>query len=153
MADVVVVAYPDMLKEAQTESPLILQELLRWVRAGGNLWIFRTGSDFQSIPAIESALGLATAESSSEGTSQDSDYPFWHVVPMHGTKNVGVDVLLGLLSPKGYGSLNRSGFEPTDENDALAVDSHKLFLVRAYGMGTVDGVRQSAQRLHFKKSC
>ena len=65
--DVVVTTVAD-LKIDHARNPERFPELLKWVRAGGNLWVCSAGSQYQHVPEIEDFLGIVV-----DGASEATD--------------------------------------------------------------------------------
>ncbi len=122
-----VIAAPEDLEQWETESPVRFQELLRWVRAGGNLWVVCAGSDLTELPDVERALGISDDLASG-----------WNYLPLQGSAKTGVDALLEFKSPGSFekSSQRRPWSRDRDDPDR-AVDSRDWFVARAFGMGTV----------------
>jgi len=92
--------------------------MLRWIRAGGNLWVFDVGEEYEKLARVEASLGLELKGSTYEQRG-------WRSLPLGGTPRQGADALVTLDG--------RDKTEPTD----VAADSQNWFVARAHAMGTM----------------
>jgi len=122
-----VIATPDELERLKKNSPEKLTEMLRWVRAGGNLWVFEVGEEYELLAKAEASLGLNLQGSTYEQRG-------WRSLPSGSTRR-GADALVMLDG--------RSETEPED----LAAGSREWFVARAHGMGTITAFRKSSNEL------
>ncbi|NOY29348.1 MAG: hypothetical protein GXP28_03975 [Planctomycetes bacterium] len=109
-----VIATTDDLEQWRKNFPERLVEMLRWVRAGGNLWVFGVGEEYEKLARAEASLGLNLLEGALEQRG-------WRALPL-GSSRRGADALV-MLDGRG-------------ETDSAA-DSRKWFVARAHGMGTI----------------
>jgi len=128
----VVSATVEELEEWKLDSPARFKELLRWIRAGGNLWTVAVGGPVD-LSAVAAALGIPNSQQS-EGDLA----PGWHYLPLDGRTTSGVDSLLELK----FGDSNeesgwRQQWSGNRNNPRLESDSRNYFAARAFGMGTV----------------
>lgn len=140
--DVVVVALGD-LKQWKGKFPVRHEALLRWVRAGGNLWVAGAGIDLARLPEIDRALGAPNVPHASEDFPPDVPAPGWHYLPFQGGRSVGVDALLNLRSSSLQWADDQPGTQPLNQdNPNLAIDSRHWFATRSFGMGLVNAFRR-----------
>ncbi len=140
-----VVVYPDDLKRWSATAPTRFAHLLRWVRAGGNLWIVETGAKYEKLEVVEKALLLSTPDQ----TSQEAQKPKtmtqrgWHPLTLTHGQTDSVDAIVSL-----EGLHKLSPLDAPSPNDALgnslAGDSKGMFVARGYGMGTLVAFSDSA---------
>ncbi len=128
----VVVATPNDLEQWSQVVPKQFAEMLRWVRAGGNLWVLDVGKGYEQLPQVESILGLKLSGSSLEQRG-------WQFLPLHSQPRQGADMLVLL---EGHGKIEpKLSISPTQKIDfkslEFAADSRSWFVARAHGMGTV----------------
>jgi hypothetical protein len=131
--------------------------LMRWVRAGGNLWVVDAGSEWRRVPAVEAALRLRRPPAANDGApNDDADAALaergWRFVPLG-------DRALAPLE----GALELSGFDVAEEEPDAPTgispielarwrgrwlrtqveSSQPWFAVRGHGLGTVTAFRGS----------
>jgi len=122
-----VIATPGKLERLKKNFPERLTEMLRWVRAGGNLWVFEVGEEYEQLVQAEASLGLNLEGSTYEQRG-------WRSLPLGSTRR-GADALVMLDG--------RNETEPED----LAAGSRDWFVARAHGMGTITAFRKSCSEL------
>jgi hypothetical protein len=151
--DVVVLMASD-LPQLAARHPRQCEALLRWVRAGGNLFLFDAGSQWEELPGVERTLGLR-ATSTDDGEADDDDIDSaierrgWRFVPF-GER--AVEPLEGALHLSGYdlGASTAAGPPGSESAPDIALErpsqpiprvpvetSRGRFTVRAHGIGTV----------------
>ena len=152
--------------------------MLRWVRAGGNLWIEETGSRWEQLPEVEKTLGLNTA---GERQTEGSPRPGWYAVSLDERAKLpvesyleiaGVDTAMAASSvitaldgekestvapdterPPGQVPLLGTDrwVDPSPNNSKSEPGTTEdLFLVRSFGLGTVT-VQRSQRPLRFRQ--
>jgi len=125
------------LQLAQSNSPERFAELRRWVRAGGNLYVFQVGQDFSELPALESVLEPVTKDLPAQAEPSATPLGHWRFLKMADSPK-RIDALVQLtmdadVNPKPLSAVGiRESFDPS-----RAVDSRQWFTARAYGLGTV----------------
>ncbi len=125
-ADVAVLT-PKELQALGSSYPDSKRALLRWVRAGGNLWFVAGSDSYEALSMINQQLGLKEV--------QDSRVR-WQALPLEGAETRGIDALLRLTSDTdgGIKPTNIGGIEVGRSDDQ---DSFEFFISRSYGLGTV----------------
>ncbi len=128
----VAVTSPSDLASRREKNPDELAELLKWVRAGGNLWVISNAEDFQDAPGIEEALGIAS------DTPQEFDFDAllargWRFPKLDNPASDSLDK---------YSQLHgQPSTEPVSNNivagQEAPEDSREWFTTRPFGMGTV----------------
>ena len=143
----VVAASGKTLEFAQISSPEKFVELLRWVRAGGNLWVTGIGQDFSLLPELEELLNTIRANGSEfdSATSLLNGSPLsgshlnaWHFLKLGGDGRRRLNDLVTLTMEE---SDEASKLSPSEliysSNSRRAVDSRQWLVARAYGLGTI----------------
>lgn len=115
-------------------------EMLRWVRAGGNLWLFETGVDYEDVARIEKILSLPEQSATSSDVYENLQERGWRFPRIDNPGTDAVEKLRQLRTP-------RTLTETDDlQNTTLSErDSRKWFTTRLYGMGTVTAFRDLFQ--------
>lgn len=130
-ADIVVIT-PRELQILSTSYPHALQKLLRWVRVGGNLWIFESSTEYENLPRIESQLKL---------NRENDTQVYWQALPLEGAETRGIDALLHLTADQDEETpIDRIG--ESSIGRSLKEDSYQTFITRALGLGTITLFRQ-----------
>ena len=146
----VLVTTPTALELARVSAPERLEPLLRWVRAGGNLWVVDVGSDFKQLPQVERILlpvQLGDVEDDLDLISLDP----WKFLrfDLQGRQRVKDLVSLAMDSFDAEQGLSRIEIA-NSRSPNTAVDSRHWFIARSYGLGTVIALQRSLS--DFKKS-
>jgi hypothetical protein len=140
--------------------------LLRWVRAGGNLWLVDVGWTWNQLPGVEQATGIASAElsdPSADGEAPADDKPQtraaadaalltrgWRFVPLGERALEPVEGALALSDydlddePEPAPTRQRRPTAPTGQ-PKLPTTSQEWFAVRAHGLGAITAFRASIQ--------
>lgn len=123
------------LETARVTSPKKFAELLRWVRAGGNLWVIDMGQDFEKLPALEEVL---TPTSADDPEAQVTALSAWHHLKLNseGRKRLDDLITLTMESADEDNELSRADIRDS-VNPNRAIDSRQWFVARAYGLGTI----------------
>lgn len=135
--DVVVTTLAD-LRVDHARNPERFPELMKWIRAGGNLWICSAGSDYQHIPEIEQYLGLITdnpAESYDDAALVERG---WRFVKVGSPTSDALDQYSQLYSttePAAVSPRDEPSVDPVTGESELT--SRQWFTMRPVGMGTV----------------
>jgi hypothetical protein len=116
--------------------------LLRWVRAGGNLWLLDAGRQWQQLSAANEALE-AGKSSPDAGPTPDELPAGWHYAPL-GER--AIDPVEGTLVLSGF---KNESAEPAKQPLAQMLDtiggmpktSKPWFAVRGYGLGAITAFR------------
>ncbi len=138
-----VVAFPEDLQRWKKTSPKQFAELLRWLRTGGNLWIFNVGAQYDALPQLNSTLGLSPGSEDSE--SHPTEQFGWRPLPLRSQTQKGADALVmleGRTKPETTNPIlsEENTFQKSVD---LASDSRHWFAARTYGMGTITAFRKS----------
>lgn len=127
----VVTTTVDALELARVSSPEKLTALLRWVRAGGNLWVLGVGEDFAALPELNQVLAIE----SSDEAADESD---WRFLKLSSTGRTRLNDVTDLMMDSRSSSQVLSRSELTDSKFAdVAVDSRRWFVARQFGLGTI----------------
>ena len=119
----------------QQEFPDRLAELLRYVRAGGNLWVFIGGENYSELNALERVLRLQVKSTNEIGSLAARG---WRFLALSDEPAIPEDELSKLINPKYAQELELSPHQQAvKRNPARASDSRHWFVARSYGMGTV----------------
>ncbi len=109
-------------------------QLLRWLRAGGNLWVTELGDEFAELAKLERMLSSANEVSSPEEIPLDA----WHFLELDGEGQVRLKDLVRLSMQEKAETDRLSPSQMILRDDPRqAVDSREWFQARAFGMGTV----------------
>ncbi|MDZ4659831.1 MAG: hypothetical protein SH868_19830 [Bythopirellula sp.] len=127
----VVVTTPADFKSRQKQSPERFQELVKWVRSGGNLWVISAESDFRDASEIENTLGLTEASSSAEYEFEALLKRGWRFPKLDNPASDALDKFSQLYSPQVIAS------EKDTLDPEMPEDSRQWFTTRPLGMGTV----------------
>ncbi|NLY00579.1 MAG: hypothetical protein GXY83_31165 [Rhodopirellula sp.] len=126
--DVVCLSLDELRGIAKTQAG---RALLRWTEAGGNLFVFGIGSDWQRLPNLEAIVGLRQSKPESEGERQFSEW-----VPPD-PKQFG-EPLKGFVADDGYGLYDVAAETATEKKpEPPPAPDRAHFLYRDDGMGTV----------------
>lgn len=131
----VVTTTVDALELARVSSPEKLTALLRWVRAGGNLWVLGVGEDFAALPELNQVLA---GESSNRATDEAADESDWRFLKLSSTGRTRLIDVTDLIMDNRASSQVLSRSDLTDSKFAdVAVDSRRWFVARQFGLGTI----------------
>ena len=109
-------------------------ELMRWIRAGGNLWIAGENDLLDQILEVESTFASSSEQSGS--TLGDDGLPLgWHFLVLRDNSAKGVDALLALRSEEQ--SVIGASARGNRDYPNLPSDSRDWFATRPFGMGTI----------------
>ena len=132
--DVVVTTRSD-LESDKLRHPERFPELLKWIRAGGNLWICTSGRKYEQIPDIEEVLGISQEQNEStpdEAVDEESLLKRgWRFPKVDNPSTDALEKLSQLTSPE------IALAEPDPATPEIPVDSRHWFTMRPLGMGTV----------------
>jgi hypothetical protein len=128
--DVVVTKVSD-LKSEQASKPVKLAELLKWIRAGGNLWICSANDNYHEVPELDELLGLAEAGEGEPAFGHESLLARgWRFPKVDNPATDALEKLNQLYAVPGDDETNAL-------DEEVPVDSRQWFATRPYGMGTV----------------
>jgi hypothetical protein len=137
--DVVVTTLAD-LKIDHARNPERFPELLKWVRAGGNLWVCSAGRQYQHVPEVEEYLGIAS-EAADDATDPAALIARgWRFPKVDNPTSDALDQYSQLYAPVEAAEIARITGDVEEEQrpDALQQEtSRQWFAVRPVGMGTV----------------
>ncbi|QEG35518.1 hypothetical protein [Bythopirellula goksoeyrii] len=136
----VVITVLDELESFNTMQPVRLAELLRWIRSGGNLWVFDAGKQYEQISQVEAALGISGEEGELESGSQALLERGWRFPKVDNPGTDKLEKLRQLQAP-----LSQLTTEPVDQDATEPQDSRKWFTTRLLGMGTVTVFAESSR--------
>lgn len=133
----VVTTTPADLRSFNESNPAGREALVRWVHAGGNLWVVGGGEVYENIPEIEQALGIRASTDPDEQASPGEGGSPWRTLTTGGNRNSGLDGHLAIVGDskskklpdfyEGVRVFSRQLFAETDSS----------FVVRPFGMGTI----------------
>ncbi len=127
----VVVTTPGDLRSVHERYPERFPELLKWIRAGGNLWICSVGKNYEQVPEVEGYLDVEN--------ENDTPVTEGSMILERGWRFPKVDNTTGDALAQ-YSELY-SALETENEVQSVdqdtPVDSRQWFAVRPLGMGTV----------------
>src|SRR4029079_18379055 len=114
--------------------------LLRWVRAGGNLWVIEAGPAWQLLPEVSAAIeGAKAADKPDEGELPKG----WRYAPL-GERAIdpaeGALVLSGFKT-EGAPPVMKSPNAPPKRVPGMPRTSDAWFAVHGYGLGCVTAFR------------
>ncbi|MCA9232960.1 MAG: hypothetical protein KDA57_20105, partial [Planctomycetales bacterium] len=119
-----VVAFPEDLEQLEKNSPERFEQLLRWVRTGGNLWVFNVGREYGQLAQVNDRLGLTNEDGEDQNTPQDKLFG-WRALPLRGQHNRGPDALVILDGRKKLESIPAPAVESESLDSVEYVqDSH-----------------------------
>ena len=145
----VVVTTASSLDLLRTSSPEKLTTLLRWVRAGGNLWVRGFSRDSQELEKLERLL-QPDSRVQAEPQSRPPLHKWHFLKPKEGGRPRLNDwVTLTMQLPKEE-TLLLTPFLRNSFNPRLADAANLGFVARAYGMGTVVALQEN--HLHIRIS-
>jgi hypothetical protein len=147
-----------LLPKIASGDPQRLEALTRWLRSGGNLWVFDCGQNWTRLPVVEELVGFG-GNPTTRDQNADGDSAIlrrgWRFAPLNER----------LLEPV-EGALLLSGYdlgEPTSAQPATTggqslsaavvaannrqVTSKDVFALREFGLGVVVAFRASSSRL------
>jgi hypothetical protein len=137
----VVAMTADEFLTLQAEAPESIVALLRYVRSGGNLWIFDTGENYSKLGAIDNPLGInGNADAEEEG--EDPTARGWKNLPL-GDGRVQRPGYRIEYEEEAYDYGDISTPPPTPEPSPKRIiesgpkNSHRWFMARSYGMGLI----------------
>jgi hypothetical protein len=137
--DVVVTTLAD-LKIDHARNPERFPELLKWVRAGGNLWVCSAGKKYQHVPEIEEYLGI-TIKNEENGTQPAALIARgWRFPRIDNPTNDSLNQYSQLYAPVEPEEIAKieAAVEHNQHIDALQEEtSAQWFAIRPVGMGTV----------------
>ena len=132
------------LELLQKEFPDRLSALLRYVRAGGNLWIFSGENSSVELQSIEKFLGIVQ---NSPDALESLAARGWRYLPLSDTPSIPEAELSQLAQPKDGPQIDLSPSQNAVRQDpARAVDSRHWFVARSYGMGTATVFRTPSRQ-------
>jgi hypothetical protein len=137
--DVVVTTLAD-LRIDHARNPERFPELLKWVRAGGNMWICSAGKQYQHVPEIEKFLGIASGDADDKFDPAALIASGWRFPKVDNPTSDALDQYSQLYAPVDPAEVAKigTGAEPEPRADALREEtSEQWFAVRPVGMGTV----------------
>ena len=134
-----VILYPEDLIRWKTTSPERFSHLIRWLLAGGNLWIVETGSNYEKLEEIEKLLDLPPSRNS---TSEDPlEQHGWMALEYRETPMESVEAALLLEGLKKEDVPKDPSSQEADEEEAaeeeIVKTSRSRFVTRGFGMGTI----------------
>ena len=138
----VVATTMESLELAQDSSPEKMKELLRWVRAGGNLWVMGVGQGFSELSQLEEMLG--TNRNDSQGTA-NSPLGNWHFPRLKQEGRLRLNDLVKFTMQETEEPLSTVEIEDSGDPE-IASDARRWFVARSYGMGTVVAVQNSVEK-------
>ncbi len=126
--------------------------LLRWLHAGGNVWLIDVASDWRELTEVERALGLDEGDAADAEEANDADAAIvargWRFVPLN---ERALEPTEGALELSGYDLIEdqqpqRNSRDRRDSPDpstraVFDLTSREWFAVRAHGMGAVTAFR------------
>jgi len=134
----IVTTKPAEMEQWSRTSPEQFAEMLRWVRAGGNLWLFDVGSKYEKIAELDLTLGIES-ESNIDTSPASLDQRGWLALSLRESAKSGPDALIildGRYKAETPEPLHSSSEEVSKLN-SHAPDSRNRFVARAYGMGSI----------------
>lgn len=137
--DVVVTTVAD-LKIDHARNPERFPELLKWIRAGGNLWVCSVGSRYQRISEIEEYLGITKAPQDKAVDPAAMIARGWRFPKVDNPTNDALAQYSQLYSPVDAAELAEIEKESGNDRDGGGLrdeTSRDWFTVRPVGMGTV----------------
>jgi len=157
----------EKLAVLKQDHPKRAAALLRWVRAGGNLWLLDAGSRWQRLEGAEQALDLppdeqALAAEGSEAGGDENDLAIrkrgWRFAPLgeRALESGSAGLLLSGFDVPEETFTYRRRRPTTGDPNALSGDqsgyggapaetSRRWFAVRGYGLGAVTAFRRGLQ--------
>jgi hypothetical protein len=155
-----------LLPKITAGAPRRREALTRWLRSGGNLWVFDCGNDWQRLPGVEGLLEFreekARSADNDDGTVTDSASPprGWRFAPLN---ERALDPIEGALVLSGYNLGEPVEKKPRSTEPATAgeqvlqaiisaannrqVTSENVFAIREFGLGVVAAFRASSNGL------
>jgi hypothetical protein len=135
----------EQVEKLADQHPTKLAALLRWVRAGGNLWLLQAGSTWRALPAAESALGLV------KDAPKPNDLLADRAVLTRGWRFVDVG---DRAIEASQGAILLSGFDVGRNNQMQQLVGSMIqqwtrtpharrFIVRGHGLGAIVAFRRS----------
>ncbi|MEM8944037.1 MAG: hypothetical protein AAGD11_02560 [Planctomycetota bacterium] len=142
----VVTTTPNALEFARVSAPDRLVHLLRWVRAGGNLWVMGVGEDFDQLGQLERVLSAAQFEDPADDVS-DPPLDQWEFLKFDqkGRQRFNDIVALTMDVAEERQKLTKAELADSRFPDTAA-DSRQWFVARAYGLGTVLALQDTGVR-------
>jgi hypothetical protein len=137
--DVVVTTLAD-LKIDHARNPERFPELLKWIRAGGNLWVCSAGKQYQHVPEIEQYLNLAGQGADTKTGPAALIARGWRFPKVDNPTNDALNQYSQLYSPVEADEIARleARADGGQQVDSLQEEtSTQWFTVRPVGMGTV----------------
>ena len=134
-----VFVYPEDLERWKKLAPQKFTHLLRWIRAGGNLWIVENGPNFENIDSVENILQLNNPgqDKNSSLQEQNNGIRGWYYLPLSESQTAGSEsivILEGLVKK----NPEEDDETPKDQDGKPIIkNSQDYFVARSYGMGTI----------------
>jgi len=128
----------ESLQIVQKSTPEKLAKLLRWVRAGGNLWVFHIGQDFSQLPQLEKLLSAKRDQLPTSASSLSQ----WHFLPLgsSGRQRQEMVTALTMQDPDRISALSTKEILASPRPNQ-AVDSRHWCIARSFGLGTVVAIQ------------
>jgi hypothetical protein len=155
-----------LLPKIAAGEPRRHEALTRWLRSGGNLWVFNCGRGWQRIEMVDEALGLPNVNRPSNEIKESDDANAsivrrgWRFAPLN---ERALDPIEGALLLSGYDlgePVERKPAAPTavatgaDMLQAIIntanrrqVTSEEVFAIRELGLGTIAAFRANSSGL------
>lgn len=124
-------------------SPQKLKALLRWVRAGGNLWVLDAGQDFEDLPRLDRVLDPNLQNQGEPDDEAATTSPAWKFAILEGTGRSRLNELINLTMDEPNENRKLSDAQIMDSKfPDTAVDSRQWFVARGYGLGTIVAMQE-----------
>ena len=134
----VMVTTVDALQLLQVSSSDKLKELLRWVHAGGNLWVIEIGQDFSELPRLEQLLDSTRKDGAQVDELEVVPLDRWHFLTFDTSGQFRLNDLVEMSLGETEKDTTLSTLEIfSSSNPNLAADSRRWFVARSWGFGTI----------------
>ncbi len=143
----------DSLEMLRVVAPEKHEALLRWVRAGGNLWILDVGQDFVDLPRLHQIISHTSAEEAGEAAEGVTPLGDWQYVKLRTTGRPRLETLVDLTmdGPADEAKLTLPEIMDSKFPDT-AVDSRRWFVARAFGLGTIVALQEHEPTRRTRRS-
>ena len=122
---------------ASTESTHFA-ELLKWVRTGGNLWVFASGEDYRDLARIEAVLDIAPNLKDKTSSKDQMIARGWRFPLVNDPTRSPIDSFNQLSDATDNSDLQKTEQDNAGLDEPAQVsDSYKWFAAQLCGFGTV----------------
>lgn len=141
------------LERARVSAPEKLQAMLRWVRAGGNLWVTDVGQDFEDLDKLVKIINPGTQNEEPNVAAEVAGLGNWKFLALNDSGRTRLNDTVNLLMDQKSSEKKLSMSQIVDSKFLeTASDSRHWFVARAFGLGTIVAIQELDRRRQPQES-